>query len=253
MTVLRQRMIDDLRVRNYAPGTIDVYVGSVARFARHFGKSPDKLGPEHIREYQTFLVNTRKVSWPVFNVAVCALRFFYRFTLRKTWMIEHIPFPKQERRLPIVLSPQEVATFLQAIPNPKHRTVLMTMYGSGVRIAEALALHVDDIDSRRMVIRVEQGKGRRDRYTILPPTLLESLREYWKSSRSRPWLFPGRTSQQPLTPNTMQLVVRQVRKKAGLTKPVTTHMMRHCFATHLLEAGVDLRTIQVLLGLNVQF
>jgi site-specific recombinase XerD len=241
-------MIDDLRVRNYAPGTIDLYIGSVARFAQHFGKSPDQLGPEHIREYQTFLVNTKKASWPVFNQAVCALRFFYKFTLGKPWMIEHIPFPKQEKKLPVVLSPGEVAKFLQAVPNLKHRTVLMTMYGSGVRIAEALGLRIDDVDSHRMLIRVEQGKGRRDRYTILPPTLLASLRGYWKSSRTRPWLFPGQTSQQPLTQNAMHRVVRRVRKKAGLAKPVTTHTMRHCFATHLLEAGVDLRTIQVLLG-----
>ena len=241
-------MIDDLRVRNYAPGTIDLYVRSVASFAQHFGKSPDKLGPEHIREYQTFLVNTRKASWSIFNQAVCALRFFYKFTLGKSWMIEHIPFPKQEKRLPVVLSQEELATFFQAVLNLKHRTVLMTMYGSGVRIAEALALHLDDIDSRRMLIRVRQGKGRRDRYTILTATLLARLREYWKGSRPRPWLFPGRTPEQPLTQNAMHRAVRRVRKKAGLKKPLTTHTMRHCFATHLLEAGVDLRTIQVLLG-----
>ena len=248
MTTLRQRMIDDLRVRNYAPKTIDAYVRSVAQFARHFGKSPDQLGPEHIREYQIFLVNTRKASWPLFNVAVCALRFFYKVTLGKPWIIEHIPYPKQEKKLPVVLSPGELATFFQAVPNLKHRIVLRTMYASGVRISEALALRVDDIDSRRMLIRVEQGKGRRDRYTILPPTLLEGLREYWKSSRSRPWLFPGRTPQKPLTQSAMQRVVQRVRKKAGLRKPVTTHTMRHCFATHLLEAGVDLRSIQLLLG-----
>jgi integrase/recombinase XerD len=133
MTSLRQRMIDDLRVRNYAPGTIGLYIRSVASFAQHFGKSPDKLGLEHIREYQTYLVNTKKVSWPIFNQAVCALRFFYKFTLDKPWMIEHIPFPKQEKKLPVVLSPEEIATFFQAVGNLKHRTVLMTIYGSGVR------------------------------------------------------------------------------------------------------------------------
>ncbi len=248
MTSLRQRMIDDLRVRNYAPGTIGLYIRSVASFAKHFGKSPDQLGPEHIREYQAYLVNTKNVSWAVFNCAVCSLRFFYKFTLGKPWMIEHIPFPKQENKLPVVLSPAELATFFQAVPNLKHRTVLMTMYGSGVRIAEALALHVDDIDSRRMLIRVQQGKGRRDRYTILPPTLLESLREYWKSSRPRHLLFPGQAPERPLTQNSMHRAVRRIRKKAGLKKPLTTHTMRHCFATHLLEAGVDLRTIQLLLG-----
>lgn len=248
MASLRQRMIDDLRLRNYAPKTIDVYVRSVAQFARHFGKSPEALGPEHIREYQIFLVNTKKASWPLFNIAVCALRFFYRFTLCKPWMVEHIPFPKQEKKLPVVLSQKELATFFQAVLNLKHRTVLMTMYSCGVRISEALALHLDDIDSSRMLIRVRQGKGRRDRYTILTPTLLDSLREYWKSTRPRPWLFPGGNPQQPLTQGAMQIVVRKARKKSGLTKPVTTHTMRHCFATHLLEAGVDLRTIQLLLG-----
>lgn len=248
MTPLRQRMVDDLRVRNYSPRTIDMYVHCVSQFARHFGKSPDKLGPEHIREYQTFLVNTRKASWALFNVAVCALRFFYKYTLGKPWIIEHIPFPKQEKKLPVVLSPEELATFFQAVPNLKHRTVLKTMYGSGVRIAEALALQLDDIDSSRRLIRVQQGKGRRDRYTILPPTLLEGLREYWKSSRSRPWLFTGQTPQQPLTQSAMHKAVRRGRKKARLTKRITTHTMRHCFATHLLEEGVDLRTIQVLLG-----
>jgi len=248
MTPLRQRMIDDLRVRNFAPGTIELYVRSVARFAQHFSKSPDELGPEHIREYQTYLVNTKKVSWSVFNCAVCSLRFFYKFTLGKPWMIEHIPFPKQERKLPVVLSPEEVETFIQAISNLKYRTVLMTMYGSGVRIAEALALQLDDIDSRRMLIRVRQGKGRRDRYTILSPTLLEALRRYWKSTHSRPWLFAGASPEQPLTQNTMLVAVRRAREKAGLKKHVTSHTMRHCFATHLLEAGVDLRTIQVLLG-----
>jgi site-specific recombinase XerD len=241
-------MIDDLRVRNYSAGTVDLYIGAVARFALHFGKSPDRLGPEQIREYQTFLVNTKKVSWPVFNQAVCALRFFYKFTLGKTWMIEHIPFPKQEKKLPVVLSPAELATFFQAVPNLKHRTVLMTMYGSGMRIAEALALHVDDIDSRRMLIRVQQGKGRRDRYTILPPTLLESLRQYWKRFHPRPLLFAGQAPGRPLNQNSMHRAVRRIRKKAGLKKHLTTHTMRHCFATHLLEAGVDLRTIQLLLG-----
>ncbi len=248
MTALRQRMIDDLRVRNYAPGTIDLYVRSVARFAQHFGKSPDELGPEHIREYQTFLVETRKASWAKFNAAVSSLRFLYKVTLGKPWLIEHIPFPKQERKLPVVLSPEELGEFLQAVANLKHRTVLMTMYASGLRIAEALRLELPDIDSRRMVIRVRQGKGRRDRYTILSETLLHQLRDYWKVSRPRPLLFPGKTPERPLTQNAMHRAMRRVRNKIGLHKHVRTHTMRHCFATHLLEAGTDLRTIQVLLG-----
>ncbi len=248
MTTLRQRMIDDLRVRNFAPGTIDLYVRSVASFAKHFGKSPAALGPEHIREYQMFLVQTKKASWAKFNAAVSSLRFLYGVTLGRPWLIEHIPFPKQEKRLPVVLSPQELATFLQAVPNLKHRTVLMTMYGSGVRIAEALALHLPDIDSQRMLIRVQQGKGRRDRYTILTPTLLEALRNYWKSYKPPTLLFPGKTPEKPLTQNSMHRAMRRARGRAGISKRVTTHTMRHCFATHLLESGTNLRTIQVLLG-----
>lgn len=242
MTLLRQRMTDDLRVRNYAPGTINLYIRAVASFAKHFGKSPDTLGPEHIREYQTYLVKTKQASWSVFIQTVCALRFFYKVTLGKPQFIEDIPFPKHEKRLPVVLSPKELATFLQAVPNPKHRTVLMIMYSSGLRIAEALALRLPDIDSQRMLIRVRQGKGRRDRYTILTPTLLEALRDYWKSYKPPALLFPGKTPEKPLTQNSMHRAMRRARRRAGISKPVTTHTMRHCFATHLLEAGTDLRT-----------
>ena len=248
MTTLRQRMIDDLRIRNYAPGTIGLYIRAVASFAKHFGKSPDALGPEHIRQYQTYLVKTKKASWSVFIQTVCALRFFYKVTLGKPWFIEDIPFPKHEKRLPVVLSPKQLATFLQAVPNLKHRTVLMTMYGSGLRIAEALALRLPDIDSQRMLIRVQQGKGRRDRYTILTPTLLQALRDYWKRYKPETWLFAGKTPEKQLTQTALHRAVRQARKRAGLAKPVTTHTMRHCFATHLLEAGTNLRTIQMLLG-----
>lgn len=248
MMPLRQRFIDDLRVRNYAPGTIKQYVGAVAQFSRHFERSPAELGPEHIREYQTYLVNTKRVSWSVFNCAVCSLRFIYKVTLGKPWMIEHIPFPKQEKKLPVVMSADELARFFPAVANLKCRTVLMTMYGSGVRVGEAVALQVDDIDSSRMLIRVRQGKGRRDRYTILSPALLESLRQYWWSERPRPWLFPGLSPEQPLSQGTVLVAAQKAREKAGLTKRVTSHTMRHCFATHMLEAGVDLRKIQLLLG-----
>jgi site-specific recombinase XerD len=241
-------MIEDLRVRNYAPGTIDLYIRSVARFAQYFGKPPDQPGPEHIREYQNLLLETKKASWGNFNAAVCSLRFFYKVTLGKPWLIEHIPFPKKERKLPVVLSFDELREFFQAVANLKHRTVLMTMYASGLRIAEALALELHDIDSRRMVIRVRQGKGRRDRYTILPETLLGQVRDYWKTFRPQPLLFPGKTSGRPMTQNSMHRAIRRIRKKIGLHKHVRTHTMRHCFATHLLEAGTDLRAIQVLLG-----
>lgn len=241
-------MLDDLRVRNYARKTIELYIRYVANYAKHFGKSPDALGPEQIREYQNFLVHTKKVSWAVFNQSVCALRFFYTITLDEPWIIKHIPFPKQEKKLPVVLSSQELTHFFGCVSNFKHRTVLMTMYASGLRVSEAVALQVSDVDSQRRCIRVQQGKGRRDRYTILPPTLLEILRDYWKQDRSDSWMFPGRAPGRPLTQATIQVATRKARRRSGLAKPIRTHTMRHCFATHLLEAGVDLRRIQLLLG-----
>jgi len=248
MTKLRQRMIEDLRIRNYSPRTVDVYTRHVASFAQHFGKSPDQLGIEHIREYQTYLVETKKASWTTYNQTVCALRFLYSITLSRPQLIEHIPFPRQERKLPVVLSKQELERFFNAVDYPKHRTILMTMYAAGLRISEALGLRIGDIDGSRMTIFVRQGKGKRDRYTILSPTLLCQLREYWKIFKPVIWLFPGGTPDRPLSPCSVQRASCKARLKARINKPVKTHTMRHCFATHLLEAGTDLRTIQVLLG-----
>jgi integrase/recombinase XerD len=249
MTELRQQMITDLRIRNYSPRTIDCYVDCVARFARYFGQSPVALGSEHIRAYQTHLVETKRTSWSAFNQAVCALRFLYGTTLRQPSVIEAIPFPRQPKTLPVVLSRAELGRFFAAIPNLKHRVVLMTMYGAGLRLEEALHLRVADVDSARQCLRIEQGKGQKDRYTLLPPTLLEHLRTYWKATRpASVWLFPGRPADVPLTPTAIQRRCGPAARRAGLTKRVTTHTMRHCFATHLLEAGTDLRTIQQLLG-----
>jgi len=249
MTPLRQRMIADLRIRNYSPRTVERYTQCVAAFARHFGRSPAELGPEQIRSYQSFLVETKRASWTVFNQTVCALRFLYGTTLKRPGTIEHIPFPRQPRRLPVVLSRDELARFFGAISNCKHRTVLMTMYAAGLRLMEALQLRVADVESTRPCLRVAQGKGQKDRYTLLPPTLLEQLRSYWKVTRSSStWLFPGARPGQPLTPTTIQRLCGPAARQARLAKRVTTHTMRHCFATHLLEAGTDLRTIQQLLG-----
>ncbi len=248
MSLLRQRMIEDLTIRNYSPRTIKVYIERVAQFARHFGQSPDQLGVEHIREFQLYLVQTKKTSWSQFNQSVCALRFFYRVCVGKTWMIEHIPFPKQEKKLPVVLSPQEVQLFLGALANIKHRTIVMTLYATGLRIAEALQLQLWDIDSQRMLIRVRQGKGRKDRYVPLAETLLEQLRRYWKHYRPALWLFPGADPDRSLTIGAVEKVCTRATRKAGLSKKVTPHTLRHSFATHLLEAGTDLKTIQVWLG-----
>ena len=248
MSSLRQRMIEDLTIRNYSPRTIKVYVDRVAKFAQYFGQSPDGLGPAHIREFQLFLVQTNPAYWTQFNQSVCALRFFYRVSLGKTWMIEHIPFPKQPKKLPVVLSCEEVTALIEAVSNLKHRTILMTLYASGARVAEALALQLHDIDSGRMLIRVRQGKGGKDRYVPLSRTLLEQLRRYWKQYRPFTWLFPGTDLHAPLTVGAVQKICTKAARKAGLSKKVSPHTFRHTFATHHLEAGTDLRTIQVMLG-----
>ena len=247
-TILRQRMVEDLRLRNYSPRTIDTYTRCVAGFAHYFGKSPALLGPEQIRRYQGFLVEEKKASWSLLNKTVSALRFLYGVTLGRQEAIEYIPYPKQEKKLPVVLSLEEIAKFFGSVRNRKYRTVLMTMYGAGLRISEALGLLVSDLDSQRRLIRVRQGKGRKDRYAELTPTLLLQLREYWRVYRPQSWLFPGRTLDRPLHATSVQRACKEARLRAGLRKPVTTHTMRHCYATHLLEAGRDLRSIQMRLG-----
>lgn len=248
MTALRQQMTEDLRLRNYSPSTIRAYLRCVASFAAHFDKSPDQLGPEHVRQYQLFLVQQKKASWALFNQTVCALRFFYHVTLGRKEMIEHIPYPRFEKRLPVVLSQSEVRALLEAKSNLKHRTLLTTIYAAGLRVSEAANLLVTDIDSQRQIIRVRQGKGRKERLVMLSPTLLELLRKYWKAYRPTTWLFPGEDPQRPLAPHSVYLICRQAGQEGGLSKPVTPHTLRHSFATHLLEAGTDLRTIQLLLG-----
>jgi site-specific recombinase XerD len=248
MTELRQRMITDLRIRNYSPRTIACYTERVAAFARHFGRSPAELGPEHIRDFQAALLERKRASWSLFNQTVCALRFLYRTTLGRPQAIEHIPFPRQPKKLPVVLSRGELSRFFAAIGNLKHRTVLMTMYASGLRVSEALRLRPADVESERGCLRIAQGKGQKDRYTILAASLLEQLRCYWRQERPRTWLFPGRRSDQPLGASAIQRLCPAAGRRAGLAKRVSTHTMRHCFATHLLEAGTDLRTIQQMLG-----
>lgn len=248
MTPLRKRMIDDMRVRNFAPATIRNYVAHVAWFARYHGRSPEHLGLEHIRAYQVHLVEDRQVSWSHFNVGVCALRFLYRVTLGKDWCIEHIPYAKLPKRLPCVLSSSEVIRLLECVTPQAYRVILVTIYAAGMRVSEATHLQVGDIDSARMMLRVRQGKGRKDRLLPLSKVLLEVLRAYWKATRPRTWLFPGRKPAAPLTAKTVGRACRRAARAAGLHKPVTCHSLRHSFATHLLEAGTDIRTIQKLLG-----
>jgi integrase/recombinase XerD len=247
MTPLRQRMIDDMRIRNLSPNTIETYVDKVVKFARHFQRSPEQLGPEEIRSHLLHLIDNGYSRSSVVQ-SVCALRFLYRVTLQRGWHEQALPFPKKEKHLPVVLSKDEVGTFLDAIPRIKPRTFCLTTYATGLRISECSNLIPADIDSKRMVVRVQQGKGMKDRYVPLSPMLLESLRKYWKAVRPKTWLFEGETPGQPISRGAVARWFRTTRQKAGFSKPVSPHTLRHCFATHLLEAGTDLRTIQILLG-----
>jgi site-specific recombinase XerD len=241
-------MLEDLQIRQYSPTTIRIYLHAVAEFAQHFGKRPDQLGPEHIRRYQLFLIKEKKISRFTCIQVVCALRFFYTHTLGRKIAIERIPFPRRERKLPLILSREEVKALLEAPQSLRHRALLAILYSCGLRVAEVTQLKVSDIDSARHVLRVRHGKGRKDRQTLLPAKLLELLRCYWRTRRPAEWLFPGADSTRPISAKAVFLACRQAGQRAGLTKPVHPHSLRHAFATHLLEAGVNLRTIQILLG-----
>jgi integrase/recombinase XerD len=249
MSPLRRRMIDDMQIRNLTPNTQRAYVENVARFAGYFGKSPELLGPAEIRSYLIHLTQERRLAASSIIVAVSALRFFFTVTLKRPWVVEDdIPAGRQAKKLPVVLSQDEVAQFLGAVDNLKHRMILTVCYATGLRISEAVRLKPAAIDSQRMVIRVEQGKGRKDRYVMLAPKLLDMLRDYWKRTRPGEWLFPGRYPGQPVSALTIDRTCREVRLLCGIDKPVAPHSLRHAFAVHLLEAGTDVRTIQLLLG-----
>ena len=248
MTALRQRMLEDLQIRNYAPTTIRGYILQVAQFAKHFGKSPDQLGAEHIRAYQLFLVKEGRLSQSTYIQVVCALRFLYTQTLNRQVGIERIPFPRHESKLPIILSREEVKALLEAPRNLRHRTLLSTMYAAGPRVSEVARLKAADIDSARHVIWIRGGKGRKDRQTLLPPRLLDLLRSYWRWKRPDEWLFPSSEPDQPISAKSIYLACRSAARKARITKAVHPHSLRHAFATHLLEAGCDIRKIQMLLG-----
>jgi site-specific recombinase XerD len=242
-------MIEDMQIRNRSLHTQRVYVEQIVRFARHFRKSPEHLGPAEIRAYLLHLAQDRRLAASSIIVTVSALRFFYTVTLKRPWIVEDdIPAGRQAKKLPVVLSPDEVARFLGAVDSLKHRLILTVCYATGLRISEAVRLMPAAIDSQRMVIRVDQGKGRKDRYVMLPPKLLDMLRDYWRRTHPGQWLFPGDRPGQPISPLTINHTCRQVRLRCGIDKPVTPHSLRHAFAVHLLEAGTDLRTIQLLLG-----
>jgi site-specific recombinase XerD len=238
----------ELRIRGLAENTRRSYLEKMRRFVRHFMRAPDQLTAEDVKQYQLFLTKDRRVTWSTFNVNVCAIRFFYRNVLRVEWNVEHIPYQKTGTRLPVVLSGEEVIALLDAATNLKHRAILMTLYSAGLRTGEAIHLRLEDIDSQRMMIRVEQGKGRQDRYVMLSRKLLETLRRYWLMSRPDPWLFPGQVPTHPITYRSVDRIFACAKAKAGIRKRVVPHSLRHSFATHLLERGVNIRVIQRLLG-----
>jgi len=252
VTQLRQQMLEEIQRRNYSHRTARTYVRIVRDFAEYFHQPPDKLGPEQIRQYQAHLFQTKKLAPATVSQYVSALRFLFVKTLRRHFLAEYIPFPKSRKRLPTVLSPEEVTRLIDAACNLYHRTLLTTLYSTAVRRAELCRLKVQDIDSQRMMIRINQGKGGRDREVPLSPKLLETLRVYWRWMQPQTFLFPGTVkgvrSDVPISPNTVWLACQQAAQRAGITKHLSPHSLRHSCASHLLEAGADLRTIQVLLG-----
>ena len=250
MTALRQRMIEDMQLRNLSPHTIEAYVSAVARFAKHFGKSPEQLNGGQVRQYLLHLVRDQHVGWSRYNIARCGLQFFYQVTLGQDERFEKLPCAKAPKRLPTVLSRDELRRLFDVVDHhPKHKALLMTLYAAGLRVSEALALKLGDIDSPRMLIHVRLGKGNKDRMVKLSPQLLVVLRDYWKARRPKIWLFPQDSNpDRAMQSGTAQRIVQRAAKRAGITRRVSPHTLRHSYATHLLEAGTDLRTIQLLLG-----
>jgi site-specific recombinase XerD len=247
MSPLRKRMLEDMQIRNFSPHTIDGYIRYVAQFAKHFKTSPDQLGPEHVRTYQLHLLN-QQVNQSILIQTVCALRFLYEKTLHRPWTVDYIPFPKKIKKLPVILSRDEVQTLIRTPHHLKHRIILATLYTTGLRATELCRLQGTDIDSGRMVVVVHQGKGKKDRQVPLSPDLLPKLRRYWKLYGLESWLFPGPRLSEPLTRHGVHHICAQAGKDAKLKKAIYPHLLRHTYATHLLEAGMDLRSIQLLLG-----
>jgi integrase/recombinase XerD len=249
MTYLRQRMSEDMQVRNLSPNTQLSYIQQVSLFARYFRKSPAILGPEDIRTYQLYLTNVKNLAIGSILIAVAALRFLYKVTLHKNWAFaDIIPAPKKPQKLPIVLSPEEVLQFLGCVQSIKHYTILTTCYAAGLRISEAIRLKPTHIDSQRMVVRVEQGKGQKDRYVMLSSKLLEILRNWWRVGKPEVWLFPGDFPGEHISKDAVEQACQKAHRRCGISKPITPHSLRHAFAVHLLESGTDVRTIQLLLG-----
>ena len=252
MTHLRKMMLEELQRRNYAQSTVEAYTHALREFAAYFKRPPDQLGPEHIRQFQLYLLRDRKLAPNTVKQRMAAVQFFFVRTLKRAYLRENFPYPKIPQRLPVILSQEEVARLIDSAADLSHRAILMTLYSTGARRSELVRLKVDDIDSRRMVIHIRQGKGSKDRDVPLSEKLLETLREYWRSVKPKTYLFPGqpgkRGSDVPLTAKAVWHACRGAVRRAGIQKKISPHSLRHSYATHLLEAGADLRTIQLLLG-----
>lgn len=248
MSPLRKQMEDDLVVRRMSPRTLESYVGAVAALAKHYGRSPDRISAAEVQRYLLYLIQERQLSWSSCNIALSGLKFFYRVTLKRSEARFALPTPRQPQKLPQILAPEEVMRIIEAAANPKHRAILVTTYAAGLRLSEVCHLKVSNIDSARMTIHVEQGKGAQDRYTPLSPRLLTELRRYWVLYRPKTWLFAARHPDLPVLPHTVQRVFKRAKARAGITKECGIHGLRHAFATHLLEAGVDVPTIQHMMG-----
>lgn len=248
MGKLQDRLTMDLELRGYSPHTCRRYVGCVRDLVTYFQRSPEDLGTEEIRRYLHHLIHARQAAASTVNQSYSALKFFYETTLGRVWEEVRLPRMKGGKRLPVVLSHAEIQELLSVVHNDKHRTILMTLYSAGLRVGEVTQLQAGDIDSQRMMIRVRQGKGRKDRDTLLAQRTLQALRQYWRGARPAVWLFPGQPAETPLHPDSIRALFRKALQRTGITKPATVHSLRHSFATHLLESGTDLYYIQRLLG-----
>jgi integrase/recombinase XerD len=248
MSTLREQMLADLQLKGLTPKTQKIYLREVRNYAKYFGRSPEQLGEKELREYLLYLLNERKLAKGTYRFYYQGLKFLYKNTLKREEVVEKIRCPRGKKKLPVVLDLAEVKTLLSVMENIKHRAILMITYSAGLRISETACLKVSDIDSKRMMVRVQQGKGGKDRYTILSQTALECLRQYWRQYRPKDWLFEGQKEGTHICISSIRQIFLEAKERAGITKPISPHTLRHSFATHLIEAGTSLHHVQLLLG-----
>ena len=248
MGKLRDQMLADLQLKGATPRIQKTYLREVSNFAKYFNRSPEELGEDELKEYMLYLMRERHLSDGTFRFYICALKFLYRTTLKREWVVEKIKCPRRKRKLPVVLDLSEVESLFSVTTNLKHKAMLMITYSSGLRVSETVRLKMTDIDSKRMTVRIRQGKGGNDRYSILSHTALDHLKQYWKEYRPTVWLFDGARNDDHITTHTIQCIFYAAKRRAGITKPASIHTLRHSFATHLIEGGTSLHHVQLLLG-----